>query len=715
MKSCCYEKDGVQCDESRYNSQNKPRQQMLYISCFDVLKAMYANVETSTLLRHRDKLLQQTLCLLNKGKDVINTYSDFGDGAVQQYLYEEHELLRGKSDVAFALSTDGAQLTMKKQSNTWIALLIILNLPPEVRYKTNNTIVPFIIPGPNSPGFLESFMHPLFVDMAKASEGIWMWDAVDSSYFVQRSFICTILGDMLGSAKMSGMAGHTAVHGDRFSMVSAARSSTKSGSKYVYYPISPPQNETYNPGRQIYDLESLPLRNEKDYWETITNLHNTNSKTRKAAIVKQTGVGRMPLAAASPAFVHPSFFPLDPFHLFFENIVPFIWDIWTTISSPTEPVHISKEKAAKFGKLVVEGMKTLPPSFCGPVRDPHLKRQSQYKAYEWMALLYWYILPIGIELEFDPWVLQNFSELLHIIEFAMTVKPRSDNELDELQKKINHFLLDYEKLYVGANPERISRCRLCIFQLVHVPMHIKWYGSIRLGSQATVERAIGEAGHKIHSQKSPFANMANIFFEKEVIKALLLYYPDLIPKQEKNQKPMFFKRLNVLKRERKPGQAFYVQMQTIFQSYMELGEFDCNFPIKRWGKCNLSNGRVLSSVLSETSGGQCRRSSCHFEAQSQMHGQPIFGKALGFFEIEESKHCLVAFHKLVNKQKTLGIWRGKWSNTIEILEVAAIVDVIGVWAYGSRVYPLRKYPGLNWLSSEERFIEDGDDWEEEDK
>ncbi|KIL66941.1 hypothetical protein M378DRAFT_74466, partial [Amanita muscaria Koide BX008] len=156
--SCCYEKDGVQCGESRYNSQKKARQQMLYVSCFDVLKAMYANAETSTLLRHRDTVLQKTLYLLDKGKDAIRTYSDFADGTVQEYLYEEQKLLTGERDVAFALSTDGAQLTMKKQSSTWIALLIILNLPPEIRYKTNNTIVPFIIPGPNNPGNLESFM-----------------------------------------------------------------------------------------------------------------------------------------------------------------------------------------------------------------------------------------------------------------------------------------------------------------------------------------------------------------------------------------------------------------------------------------------------------------------------------------------------------------------------------------------------------------------------
>ncbi|EKM79258.1 hypothetical protein AGABI1DRAFT_26920, partial [Agaricus bisporus var. burnettii JB137-S8] len=55
--------------------------------------------------------------------------------------------------------------------------------------------------------------------MAEASEGIWMWDAVTSSYFVHRAYVALILGDMLGSAKLSGMAGHSAIHGDRFSMV----------------------------------------------------------------------------------------------------------------------------------------------------------------------------------------------------------------------------------------------------------------------------------------------------------------------------------------------------------------------------------------------------------------------------------------------------------------------------------------------------------------
>src|SRR6266576_6115545 len=241
-----------------------------------------------------------------------------------------------------------------------------------------------------------------------------------------------------------------------------------------------------------------------------------------------------------------------------------MWDIWTVDSNPSELVHIPKDKAELFGRKVVDGMKTLPSAFCGPVRDPHLKRQSQYKAYEWMALMYWYILPIGIEMEFDHEMLHNFSCLLEIVEFAMTIKKRTDHEIHECQAKINAFLHQYESLYVANIPEKVWRCRLCMFQLVHIPMHIRWYGSIRLGSQATVERTIGEAGHKIHSKKSPFANMANIFFQKELIKVLLLYYPGLETGKQHHEKPKLFGDIRIVKRERHPGEQFYNQLASVF-------------------------------------------------------------------------------------------------------------------------------------------------------
>ena len=310
------------------------------------------------------------------------------------------------------------------------------------------------------------------------------------------------------------------------------------------------------------------MHQESQYWEAIGKIQGATSKATKAILTKETGISRMPLCAASPGFVHPSFFPLDPFHLIYENCMAFQWDLWTTLSLPSEPIHIGANKARQFDQLVSEAMPTLPASFCGVVRDPFLKRQSQYKIFEWMALLHWYIIPVGIELGFNHLLLANFSEFVEAVEMVMTISPRSKQELVELHQTLQRFLEGFEQIYVAGDPEKVSRCRLCIFQLIHMPQHIEWNGSIRVGSQATVERAIGEVGHKIHSKKAPFANLANILYERELIKILLLRYPSLdssptcqmntsgnmcIPQNE----------IKILKREQKNSQEFHSHLNAI--------------------------------------------------------------------------------------------------------------------------------------------------------
>jgi len=55
-----------------------------------------------------------------------------------------------------------------------------------------------------------------------------------------------------------------------------------------------------------------------------------------------------------------------------------------------------------------------------------------------------------------------------------------------------------------------------------------WNGSIRIDSKATVERAIGEMGHKIRSRKTPFSKLSNLIIKKETSKVLSLRYPELV-------------------------------------------------------------------------------------------------------------------------------------------------------------------------------------------
>jgi hypothetical protein len=213
---------------------------MLYIPITPIIQAYYANAETSHEMHHQDHCLKQTLDILAQAAGVKK--SEFANSENHVCHYQELGLFKDEQDTALAISSDGAQLTMKKQSNMWLLIVVLLNLPPEKCYRANNVIIPLAIPGPSAPGNIESFIYPLFEEMAMASVGMWTWDAVDSSYFILRAFICGVKGDMLGSAKLSGMAGHSAKLGDCFSLVQGA-CPAKEGYKPQYYPISPPQKE----------------------------------------------------------------------------------------------------------------------------------------------------------------------------------------------------------------------------------------------------------------------------------------------------------------------------------------------------------------------------------------------------------------------------------------------------------------------------------------
>ena len=620
---------GVLCGAPRFKSGSKatkrPIAQVTILPVMETVKALYANSEMAHKIRNRDACLRAALDIVGNAISK-RKYSDFGDSSVHQYHHEQLHLFQDSRDIAFALSTDGAQLTMKKQSNTWLLILILLNLPADIRCTSGGVIINLATPGPNSPGDIESFLRPLFEEMARASEGLWIWDAVDSSYFTHRAYITMALGDMLGSAKLNGMAGHSAIFGDRFSLVQGAKASLNRGARALYYPMSPPENDKYNPSRPAsYDLNNLPLRQETEYWATINRLSAASSKQQRAKITKETGISRLPLCAASEAFIHPTFFPIDPFHLFYENCMAFIWDLWTSTSKPTERIHLPESKARKFGEAVAAASETLPPAFCGPIRDPFLKRHSQYKIYEWMALLHWYTLPIGMELGFDPSILENFSQFVAAIEFAMSIQARSEEEIASLHSIIRRFLTGFEALYVGDNPENISRSRLCVFQLIHVPMHIKWNGSIRVGSQATVERSIGEVGHKIRSKKSPFANLANIITEKELIRILTLYYPSLSLKsnqsvsdsldkngtspgaessKDPNQSPAppqsrLVQKIRITRKEAEET-SLIQQLQSIEKyAQIDLQDPDSGADVERWGKARLANGRSLRSKVSD--------------------------------------------------------------------------------------------------------------------
>lgn len=153
----------IPCNEPRYCQTSKssrvlkPRAQVQILPIMARIQAMYANATTSAMMRNRDACLQQALLLMAtaSGKRL---YSDYGNGQVHVMQHEQLSLFKDSRDVALALSTDGVQLTMKKQSNTWLVIFIFLNLPGIIRCKSVATNINFATPGPNPPGDIESYV-----------------------------------------------------------------------------------------------------------------------------------------------------------------------------------------------------------------------------------------------------------------------------------------------------------------------------------------------------------------------------------------------------------------------------------------------------------------------------------------------------------------------------------------------------------------------------
>jgi hypothetical protein len=220
-----------------------------------------------------------------------------------------------------------------------------------------------------------------------------------------------------------------------------------------------------------------------------------------------------------------------------------------------------------------------------------------------------------------------------------------------------------------------------------------------------VERSIGEMGHKICSRKAPFANLANLIYERELVKNLILYYPVLESGTDKLGANTVMtstphQQIKVLQRERANTQCEFSQHLHVICLWLQR-DFDPELELHRWGKYSLPDGTTLRSKLSECWGKPPSRSAQYFEAQIA-GAEPVFGEALAFYEILETQQVLIVYQPIFELQVTLGHWRGIWSDTVQVLPVSALIALVGILCHDTRVWILRKHPGLAVLNVEER-------------
>lgn len=99
--TCPYLLGNTLCGKSHYKPQatssgkRKPYAQVMTLPIIPTIKALYANAETSTLLRQQDTHLKQALHLVYTASHT-KTYSDFSDSCVYCMHHESMGLFKDK-------------------------------------------------------------------------------------------------------------------------------------------------------------------------------------------------------------------------------------------------------------------------------------------------------------------------------------------------------------------------------------------------------------------------------------------------------------------------------------------------------------------------------------------------------------------------------------------------------------------------------------------
>src|SRR6266498_1740994 len=152
------------CESSRYDSNNKSKKVMPYLSIKERLKIQYNNKVRAKELLYRSECIND---------DENNDFKDIFDSNIYKKLLERN-LFNDKRDVAFIVSCDEYQIFKQRTDDCWVFLIINNNLDPLIRVKKENLLIPFLIPELKQPKDINTFLRP-FINEMKELEGKYFY------------------------------------------------------------------------------------------------------------------------------------------------------------------------------------------------------------------------------------------------------------------------------------------------------------------------------------------------------------------------------------------------------------------------------------------------------------------------------------------------------------------------------------------------------------
>jgi hypothetical protein len=433
------------CKEARYTRSRKARRTFCYLPLIPRLQAFFQNAETVQMLSFRhlyerqpgvirdiyDASWYQTLCRKKVAIDEIEL---------------RHRYFEGKNDIALGLAVDGYLLFKRRRGGPTATPILIqnYNLPPHFRTHLEHLICLGVIPGPHQPKDYESFLAPLDDECASLATGVHTFDALSRSQFNLHAYILFKDGDIVAIEKLLNIKGHNAVHPCRSCKIQGVRNVSSHGTVY-YTPLETP--DLPHQTRPSIDPRQLPLRTHGDFLTTISDLESATTKKGRENIAKQSGIRGPPALRRVASIDYARSVPWEWMHLFLENIVPTLVNLWTGqfkgLDTGTEDYELVPHIWAEIGEETACAVGNIPSAFVR-VLGNIAEDRSMFTAEAW-GFWFMYLAPILLKGRFqEDKYYYHMLKLSDLMKIMVKLELREE-EVDMIENRLIEWVEEYEE------------------------------------------------------------------------------------------------------------------------------------------------------------------------------------------------------------------------------------------------------------------------------
>ncbi|KAE8738853.1 hypothetical protein FOCC_FOCC015657 [Frankliniella occidentalis] len=453
------------CDECKLL---KPSvDQVVVLSLVEQLTQLYARSEFIEDIQYRFKRVKMN----------PNNLEDIFDGSV--YKKAMQDLSSEKYNISFMWNTDGVCLYDSSKLQLWPLYLVINELPPEKRFKRENLILVAVYIGESKPN-VNVYLKHVYPLVDQLREGISVSVAGEEDPVVVKC--CIICGTCDSPAK--AMMFNMKLFNGFFSCpmcLSKGEKSERSDDVFVH----------------PYEEDAI-LRTDESYEEDAILSCVSNINVAKSARIASHGVkGPSYLYLMVPQMICST--SVDTMHFLYLGIMRQLLQLWFDKSHKDEEYSLYK---------IVKVVSTLLVS----IRPPHfvkrlprsLQNSANYKAFELLMLLYYYLLPV-LQGQMKQIYFHNFKLLIAGVSL-LNKQSVSFADIEEAEVLVKQFVKDFQELFGFRNMS------FNVHLILHLPSTVKALGPACLTTCFRFEDLNGKLRNMIHGSRYAGSQLSSNLF-----------------------------------------------------------------------------------------------------------------------------------------------------------------------------------------------------------